>query len=260
MKCAAVWLAEAAAVTVLAVSAAHAQEVEMKADARAARSRLIDLSHTIEDGMVTYKGLPAPVIRDHLSREQSRANYAQGTEFQIGRIEMVANTGTYLDTPSHRFADGKDLSELDLSSVADLDSVVVDVSHPNARAIPRSRFDGLALRGKAVLVHTGWDAHWRTERYFDGHPFLTADAAEFLRDAGVALVGIDSFNIDDTADKSRPVHTTLLAAGIPIVEHLRGLDQLPASGFRFSAVPVKVKGMGTFPVRAYATVPASDAR
>jgi kynurenine formamidase len=246
----------AAAAIVCGATSMSPYAAETREDAR----RLIDLSHTIEHGMITYKGLPPPVIADHLSREQSRANYAEGTEFQIGKIEMVANTGTYLDTPSHRFADGKDLSELDLSSIADLEALVVDVSKSGERAVSRSRFEGLPLRGKAVLVHTGWDAHWRTERYFDGHPYLTADAAQYLRDAGVRLVGIDSFNIDDTADKRRPAHTTLLAAGIPIVEHLRGLSQLPASGFRFSAVPVKVKGMGTFPVRAYATLPAPSAR
>ena len=241
-----------------AAVSAHAEDAKMKTEQPLSHRRLIDLSHTIEHGMITYKGLPSPVICDHLSREQSRANYAAGTEFQIGRIEMVANTGTYLDTPSHRFAEGKDLSELDLNSIADLDAVVIDVSRSKVRAVSRSRFEGAALQGKAVLVHTGWDRHWRTEQYFDGHPFLTADAAEYLRDSGVALVGIDSFNIDDTADKRRPVHTTLLAAGIPIVEHLRGLGELPASGFRFSAAPVKVKGMGTFPVRAYASVPVQN--
>jgi arylformamidase len=230
----------------------------MAAVASNSAPRLIDLSHTVEDGMVTYKGLPPPQISDHLSREQSRANYAEGTEFHIGRINMVANTGTYLDAPSHRFADGRDLSELDLLSLADRDAIVVDATDPAIRAIARRSFEGLPLQGKAVLVRTGWDAHWRTNRYFEGHPFLTADAAAFLRDAGVTLVGIDSFNIDDTADKHRPVHTILLAAGIPIVEHLRGLGQLPASGFRFSAVPVKVKGMGTFPVRAYATIDAGN--
>lgn len=217
-------------------------------------ARLIDLSHVIEDGMITYKGLPAPEITDHLSREQSRANYAEDTEFHIGRISMVANTGTYLDVPSHRFADGADLSALNLRSCADLDAILIDARGQGGRAILRASFDRRDLRGKAVLVFTGWDKHWRTERYFEGHPFLTADAAEYLRDAGVVLVGIDSFNIDDTADKSRPVHTTLLRADIPIVEHLQGLDQLPATGFRFSAVPVKVKGMGTFPVRAYAVL------
>lgn len=216
--------------------------------------KLIDLSHTIEDGMITYRGLPAPIICDHLSREQSRQHYAPGTEFQIGRITLVANTGTYLDSPFHRFADGADISELNLHSLAGLDGVVVRVTGKPGRAIPREAFAAHEVAGKAVLVHTGWDRHWRTDRYFEGHPFLTAGAAEYLKSARAALVGIDSLNIDDIGDPHRPVHTTLLGAGIPIVEHLRGLDQLPVAGFRFSAVPVKVKGMGTFPVRAYATV------
>lgn len=216
--------------------------------------RLIDVSHTVTEGLITYKGLPAPVICDFLSREQSRASYAEGTEFQIGKIEMVANTGTYVDSPFHRFATGRDLSELDLYSLADLEAVVVRVVGMSERAIPHTAFGSVDVRGKAVLVHTGWDRHWATDQYFEGHPFLTEDAASYLKDAGAALVGIDSMNIDDTADGRRPAHTTLLGADIPIVEHLRGLDQLPASGFRFSAVPVKVKGMGTFPVRAYASV------
>jgi kynurenine formamidase len=218
------------------------------------RQRLIDLSHTVEDGMVTYRGLPAPIVCDYLSRDQSRAQYAEGTEFHIGKIEMVANTGTYLDSPFHRFADGADLAALDLARLANLDGVVARVTGMTGRAISRSIFAALDVRGRAVLVHTGWDRHWRTERYFEEHPYLTADAAGYLRDAGAALVGIDSLNIDDTQDGSRPVHTTLLGAGIPVVEHLRGLEQLPITGFRFSAVPVKVKGMGTFPVRAYAAL------
>ena len=222
----------------------------------AALRRFVDLSHTIEDGMITYKGLPAPLICDHLSREQSRAIYTPGTEFAIGKIEMVSNTGTYLDSPYHRYADGKDLSQLELESLAEIEAVAVHLTGMTARAIPRQAFAALDVRGKAVLVHTGWDAHWRTDQYFDNHPFLTRDAAEWLRDHGARLVGIDSLNIDDTTDGQRPVHTTLLGAGIPIVEHLRGLEQLPAGGFHFSAVPVKVKGMGTFPVRAYATLPA----
>lgn len=217
-------------------------------------SRLIDLSHVIETGRVTYRGLPAPVVCDYLSREASRKHYAEGTEFQIDRIEMVGNTGTYLDSPFHRFADGKDLSELELTSVAELPGLVVRVTGTFGRAIPRTAFAAAEVRGKAVLVHTGWAEHWGTDRYFEGHPFLTEDAARFLRDEGAALVGIDSFNIDDTDDGRRPVHTTLLGAGIPIVEHLRGLELLPVKGFRFSAVPVKVRRMGAFPVRAYARV------
>jgi kynurenine formamidase len=217
-----------------------------------AASRLIDLSHTIEDGMITYKGLPAPIICDYLSREASRAIYAEGTEFYIAKIEMVANTGTYLDSPFHRFAHGTDLAGLELATLANLDAVVVHVAGMAGRAIERTMLGAVEAGGKAVLVHTGWDQHWRTDQYFEGHPFLTEDAARYLKEAGALLVGIDSYNIDDTGDGRRPVHSTLLGAGIPIVEHLRGLDQLPASGFRFSAVPPKVVGMGTFPVRAYA--------
>ena len=222
-------------------------------------SRRIDLSHTIEDGMITYKGLPAPLICDHLSRAQSHAKYAPGTEFQIGRISMVANTGTYIDSPFHRYANGSDIADFELAALALLEGVVVRVTGMSAPAIPRSAFAATDLRGKAVLVHTGWSMHWRTDRYFEGHPFLTADAAMYLRDAGARIVGIDSHNIDDVADGTRPVHTTLLGAGIPIVEHLTALDALPSSGFRFSAVPPKVRGIGTFPVRAFATL-APDAR
>jgi arylformamidase len=216
--------------------------------------RHIDLSHTVEDGMITYKGLPAPIVCDYISREQSRANYAEGTEFQIGKIEMVANTGTYIDSPFHRYAGGHDLSELNLASLADLDAVLVRLTGSTARAISRSAFGAVDVGGKAVLVQTGWDRHWRTEHYFEGHPFLTEDAATYLQQSGARLVGIDSYNIDDTADLRRPVHTILLGAEIPIVEHLCGLDQLPLTPFRFTAVPVKVKSMGTFPVRAYATL------
>jgi kynurenine formamidase len=213
---------------------------------------LIDLSHTVEDGMITYKGLPAPIICDYLSREASRARYAEGTEFQIGKIEMVANTGTYLDSPFHRYAHGKDLSELELESLADLDCVVVRATERRERAIDQISIELETLKGKALLVHTGWDAHWRTDQYFEGHPYLTGDLAKSLVEAGAALVGIDSFNIDCTDDGNRPVHSALLGAEIPIVEHMCGLGALPDRGARFFAVPVKVKGMGTFPVRAFA--------
>jgi len=214
----------------------------------------VDLSHTVEHGMVTYKGLPAPIICEYMSREQSRQHYAEGTAFHIGKIEMVANTGTYIDAPSHRFGKGEDISELPLTSLADLDGLVVRVRERSRRAIGRHVFESLDVIGKAVLIHTGWDAHWRTDQYFEGHPFLTRDAAQHLSQAGAALVGIDSLNIDDTADGSRPAHTILLGAGIPIVEHLRGLEHLPERGFKFFAVPVKVKGLGSFPVRAFALV------
>jgi kynurenine formamidase len=216
--------------------------------------QLIDLSHTIEHGLITYRGLPAPVICDFLSREQSRQHYAPGTEFQIGKIEMVANTGTYVDSPFHRYEDGKDLSQLSLNSLADLHGIVISAGDGQDRAITETAFDGVDVKGKAVLIQTGWAAHWKTDRYFEGHPFLTKDAAKLLADQGAVLVGIDSYNIDDTADLSRPAHTILLGAGIPIVEHLCNLNQLPAAGFRFFAAPVKVKGFGTFPVRAFAVV------
>lgn len=231
---------------------AHKRSAGEATAAPATQSALIELSHAIEDGMITYKGLPAPIICDHLSRVQSRELYAAGTEFHIGKITMVANTGTYMDSPFHRFADGADIAALNLASVTELDGIVVRMAGMAGRAVPREAFAAHQVAGKAVLVHTGWDVHWRTDRYFEGHPFLTADAAAFLKDAGAALVGIDSLNIDDTADLHRPVHTTLLGAGIPIVEHLCHLDQIPNGPFRFCAAPVKVKGMGTFPVRAYA--------
>ena len=216
--------------------------------------QLIDLSHTVEHGLITYKGLPAPVICDFLSREQSRQFYAHGTEFQIGKIEMVANTGTYLDSPFHRYEDGADLSQLPLTSLADLDGIVIRAKGKEGRAVGTGEFADFDVKGKAVLIQTGWDAHWKTDRYFEGHPFLTKDAAQFLADQGAALVGIDSYNIDDTADLSRPAHTILLGAGIPIVEHMCNLNQLPLVGFQFFAVPVKVRGFGTFPVRAFAVV------
>ncbi len=215
---------------------------------------LIDLSHTIEDGMTTYPGLPGPLICDYLSREASRARYAPGVEFQIGKIEMVANTGTYLDAPFHRYAAGIDLAGLSLESLADLDGVVVRRRSEEGRAIGRRAFEGIDLHGKAVLVQTGWDVHWRTERYQSDHPFLTGDAAEYLVAQGVVLVGIDSLNIDDTADWSRPVHSTLLAAGVPIVEHMCHLSRLPQRDFRFFAVPAKIAGFGSWPVRAFGHV------
>ncbi|QSX78717.1 cyclase family protein [Agrilutibacter solisilvae] len=220
---------------------------------------LIDLSHTIEDGMVTYKGLPAPLICDHLSRERSRTIYAEGTEFQIGRIDMVANTGTYIDTPFHRYADGHDLAGLPLRKASGLPGVVVRLEGAADRAIDWHAFAATQVKGRAVLVHTGWDRHWRTDAYFEGHPFLTEKAAEYLRDQGAELVGIDSFNIDDISGGERPVHTVLLGAGIPIVEHMTGLSRLPNEGFTFWAVPPKVAGMGTFPVRAHARLDAPAA-
>ena len=210
--------------------------------------------------MTTYPGLPGPILCDYLSREASRAHYAPGVEFQIGKIEMVANTGTYLDAPFHRYPAGADLAGLSLESLADLDGVVVRPRSEEGRAIGRQAFDGIDLEGKAVLVQTGWDVHWRTEQYQSDHPFLTGDAAEYLVSQGVMLVGIDSMNIDDTADWSRPVHSTLLAAGVPIVEHMCHLSRLPQRDFRFFAVPAKIAGFGSWPVRAFGHVLSSNDR
>jgi arylformamidase len=214
----------------------------------------IDLSHFIYDGLVTYKGLPAPIICDYLSREDSRSRYAPGTEFQIGRIEMVTNTGTYVDCPFHRYEDGKDLSEVDLESFVDIEGIVIRSDHHKGLAITAETFKGRELRGRAVLVHTGWDEHWATDAYFEDHPFLTEDAAVYLRNCGVKLVGIDSHNIDDTRGNTRPVHSTLLRSEILIAEHLCNLKNVPDEGFTFTAVPPKFKGAGTFPVRAFAKV------
>ncbi len=221
-------------------------------EVRGSHSRFIDLSHSIVEGLITYKGLPAPLICDYMSREASKQFYDEGTSFQIGKIKMVANTGTYLDSPLHRFQEGKDISELDLSGLAELEAVVVRAEGMSGRAVDRQSFVPIDVVGKAVLVHTGWAKHWATDQYFEGHPFLTESAALYLKEQGAVLVGIDSLNIDDTSGGARPVHTTLLGAGIPIVEHLCNLDQLPVAGFSFTAVPVKVKGMGSFPVRAFA--------
>jgi kynurenine formamidase len=222
------------------------------------RAPLVDLSHVVEDGLVTYPGLPAAEVRDFLTHEASRGRYAPDTTFHIGRIAMVANTGTYLDTPFHRFPDGGDLAALPLEAVADLPGVRVDATGAGRSVGPDSLPDG-DLRGHAVLFHTGWSRRWGGPSYFEGHPFLEAGTAEALVRRGAALVGIDSLNIDDTADAARPVHTTLLRAGVPVVEHLAGLEALPPRGFRFFAVPVKVRGMGTFPVRAFARLAPEEA-
>jgi arylformamidase len=216
--------------------------------------KLIDVSHEIEAGMITYPGLPAPIVSDHLNRKASESSYAPGTMFQIGRIEMVANTGTYVDAPFHRYEDGIDLAQLPLERLADLPGLVIDVTGGNNRAIDVSQINRADLRGRAVLIRTGWDVYWRTPQYGENAPFLTRDAAEFLVAAQPALVGIDSVNIDDRLDGTRPAHTLLLKAGIPIAEHLCHLEELPPLGFRFHSVPIKFRGVGTFPVRAYAVI------
>lgn len=219
---------------------------------RGKKEYVIDLSHTIENGLITYKGLPAPIICDYLSREESRKIYEKGTEFQIGKIEMVTNTGTYIDCPFHRFKNGKDLSQIGLERYVDLDAVVIKVPFSETKEITEEHFKKYDIKNKAVLIHTGWDLYWNTEQYYENNPYLTEKAAEYLKDSSVTLVGIDSHNIDNTNGKSRPVHTVLLGAEILIVEHLCNLNLLPEKGFVFNAVPPKFKGVGTFPVRAYA--------
>ena len=217
---------------------------------------IVDLSHVIADGTVTYPGLPGPVISDHLSREDSRQRYAPGYEFQIGRIEMVSNTGTYLDTPFHRYADGSDLAALDLTRVVDVPGLLVDATAEQEAGV--ILLEGHDLAGRAVLFHTGWDEHWGSEHYGDPrHPYIAVPTAERLVEAGAAVVGIDSVNIDDTRTGERPIHSALLAAGIPIVEHLHRLDRLVGRSFTFTAAPPAVRGMGTFPVRAFAVIGAT---
>jgi arylformamidase len=215
--------------------------------------QLIDLSHSIEHGMITYKGIPAPLICDYLSREASRKIYAPGTEFNIGKIEMVANTGTYIDSPFHRYADGNDLAALSLDQLANIDCLIARVE-PGMRTINHLPFTQRDVRGKAVLIQTNWDRHWRTDQYFEGHPHLTAELAQWLVDAGARIVGIDTYNIDSVETGERPVHSILLRNDIPIVEHMTNLKSVPNSGGKFFAVPPKVKNFGTFPVRAFVAV------
>ncbi|PST83871.1 cyclase [Pedobacter yulinensis] len=221
-------------------------------DAAVRETGLIDLSHTIGEGILTYKGLPAPLVCDYLSRADSADLYEPGTEFQISKIEMVSNTGTYVDCPFHRYADGEDLADTVLERFAELDAVVISVPYTQTLTIQPEHLENHEIRNRAVLIHTGWSDKWNTEAYFEGHPYLTAGAAAYLKDCGVKLVGIDSHNIDDTSGNSRPVHSILLGARILIAEHLCNLQALPRDGFTFSAVPPKFKGVGTFPVRAYA--------
>ncbi len=217
-------------------------------------SELIDLSHLITEGMTTYKGFPGPHICDFWTREYSAAHYDDGSSFQIGRIDMIANTGTYLDAPFHRYEDGADLAGIGLERLAALPGIVVRQPWERGLMVDTARLEALDLAGKAVLVHTGWDRHWGTDAYFDDHPFLTVEAAQLLVNRGAALVGIDSHNIDDTRTRSRPVHSALLGAGILICEHMTNLGALPDEGFTFTAAPPKIEGLGTFPVRAFALI------
>ncbi|MFF2052752.1 cyclase family protein [Leifsonia sp. NPDC058194] len=215
--------------------------------------RIVDLSHPIRAGLITYPGFPAPVITPHLTREDSRSKYAPGTEFAMDVITMIGNTGTYLDSPFHRYADGGDLASLDLSTLVGLRAEVVHVADATDREVSAAVFYDRDVAGAAVLVHTGWDAHFGTPAYASGAPYLGEEAASYLVAQGALLVGIDSLNIDDTeGGGARPVHSALLAAGVHVVEHLTGLGGLPARGARFTAAPPAVEGFGTFPVRAFA--------
>jgi arylformamidase len=218
------------------------------------KTKIIDLSHTIAHGMNTYQGIPAPVIRDFISREESKKKYEEGTEFHVGIIEIASNTGTSIDVPFHRYADGADLSEIALGTLTGLDGILIEAPTSNANAIDETFFTGLELEGKAVLIYTGWDIYWQTDQYFQDHPFLTDTAAKLLVEKKARLVGIDTYNIDDTRTRIRPVQSTLLLAGIPIIEHLCNLSLLPTKGFRFYCVPPKIKGLGSFPVRAFAEI------
>jgi arylformamidase len=220
-------------------------------------TRLVELSHPITAGMTTYPGLPGPEITPYLTREASRDRYAPGTEFAIDRITMLGNTGTYLDSPYHRYAGGVDLADLPLAALADLPAVVVRLTDSPRRGVDVGALAALAVEGHAVLLHTGWDRNWGTDRYGQDAPYLTRAGAQWLTDHGARLVGIDSVNIDDAADGERPAHSLLLAAGIPVVEHLTGLDRVPATGARFTATPPRLRAFGTFPVRAFASVPGA---
>lgn len=227
-------------------------KVATEAVAETGHGGLIDLSHVVHDGEVVFPGLPAPRVTEYMSHEDSRGRYAGGVSFQIGRVDMVANTGTSIDAPYHRYPGASDIADLPLASIADLDAVVVRLSGMQGRAITREALAATEVRGRAVLLDTSRALLWGAPEYVVDPPFLARDAAEFLRDEGALLVGIDAINIDDTGDPHRPAHSILLEAGIPIVENLARLDALPIEGFRFSATPMRIAGIGAFPVRAWA--------
>ncbi len=212
-------------------------------------SSFLDLSHCITDGMVTYPGLPTPVVADHLTREAAEEIYGPGITFQIGLVTMCTNTGTYMDVPFHRFADGHDLTEVPLERVCDLPAICLDKRGQTAIDLTPEEVAGTA--DGAVLILTGHSQHWGTDAYMEDHPYLTAAAADVLVEAGVAVVGIDTLNIDSIDGTGRPVHTTLLRQEIYIIEHMTGLEQLPTDGFTLTAVPPKIEGAGTFTVRAF---------
>jgi len=217
--------------------------------------RLVELSQVIRAGMTTYPGLPGPTITSHLTRRASRQHYAPGTEFAIDELTLIGNTGTYLDAPYHRYAGGADLSAISLEQTVDLPAVVVRMAGAPQGGIDVGALAALDVHGTAVLLHTGDDARFGTPAYAENRHFLTRAGANWLVDHGAALVGIDALNIDDTDDAERPAHSLLLAAGIPVVEHLTGLGQLPPTGARFTALPLRIEATGTIPVRAFARLP-----
>ena len=213
--------------------------------------KLIDISHSIEEGLITYKGLPAPIICDYLSREDSRSHY-DGETFHIGRVDMVVNTGTYIDCPFHRYADGKQFTDINLERLVNIPAAMVRKHHSESKEVGLADIENLSVEGKAVLINTGWDEYWEQDTYFEFNPYLSLEAAEFLRDQGAVLVGIDSLNIDDTRSKSRPVHSVLLRENILIIEHLCNLIQIPDNqDIKVSAAPPRIEGVGSFPVRVY---------
>jgi arylformamidase len=217
--------------------------------------RLVELNHVIRAGLTTYPGLPGPVITPYQTRRASRQHYALGTEFAIDKLTLVGNTGTYLDAPYHRYPDGADLSAISLEQTVDLPAVVVRVAGAPQQGIDVGALAALDVHAAAVLLHTGDDARFGTPAYSQNRHFLTRAGASWLVAHGAALVGIDALNIDDTADAERPAHSLLLAAGIPLVEHLTGLGQLPPTGARFTALPLRIEATGTIPVRAFARLP-----
>jgi len=223
-------------------------------------ARIVDLSHPIDDGVSMFPGHPQPAVEEFLSREASERNYAPGTSFVIHRYSFLGNSGTYLDSPFHRFADGDDLGTLDLARTVDLPGVVIDARKQVERgnlAVGAAEIGELDVGGKTVLIATGWDRRWPSPAYLERKPYLTGGGAGALRDRGAILVGLDTWNIDDVADRGRPAHSVLLRAGIPIVENLRGLDSLPLSGYRFFAAPLPFRGGSAIPVRAFALVDSS---
>ncbi|MFI5341541.1 MAG: cyclase family protein [Candidatus Methylomirabilales bacterium] len=213
--------------------------------------KFVELNHVLEDGMKAYPGLPSPKIGAFLDHEASRSHYDERAEFYLGRVDMVCNLGTYLDSPYHRHRDRADLSQIPLEKVARVPGVVLDAAASPDRSIALD-CSASQLCGRAALIRTGWDRRWGTDAYWEPGPYLAASFVDLLIRARAILVGVDFWNVDNTEDPSRPAHTRLLAEGILIVEHLCNLSALPRTGFQFSAVPLRIARGASFPVRAFA--------